>query len=52
MVKNLPAKVGDPDSIPGFGSSPGEGIFLPGKTHGHRGLAGYNLQGHKELDMT
>ena len=25
-------------------------IFLPGKTHGQRSLAGYSPQGHKELD--
>ena len=27
-------------------------IFLPGKSHGQRSLAGYSLWGHKELDMT
>ena len=27
-------------------------VFLPGESHGERSLAGYNPQGHKELDMT
>ena len=27
-------------------------VFLPGKSHGPRSLAGYSLWGHKELDMT
>ena len=27
-------------------------VFLPGKSHGQRSLAGYSLWGHKELDMT
>ena len=27
-------------------------VFLPGKSHGQRSLAGYSSQGHKELDMT
>ena len=50
---------GDEGSIPGSGRSPGEGndrqptpIFLPGKSHGQRSLAGYSLQGHKESDTT
>ena len=29
MVKHLPAIVGDPGSIPGFGRSPGEGNGNP-----------------------
>ena len=29
MVKNLPANVGDPSSIPGLGRSPGEGSGNP-----------------------
>ena len=36
---------GDPGSIPGLGKSPGEGntpVFLPGKSHGWRNLAGYS----------
>ena len=27
-------------------------VFLPGKCHGQRSLAGYSPWGHKELDMT
>ena len=27
-------------------------VFLPGKSHGQRSLAGYSTRGHKELDMT
>ena len=27
-------------------------IFLPGKFHGQRGLAGYSPRGRKESDMT
>ena len=27
-------------------------VFLPGESHGQRGLVGYSLQGCKELDMT
>ena len=27
-------------------------VFLPGKSHGQRNLAGYSLWGHKESDMT
>ena len=27
-------------------------LFLPGKFHAQRSLAGYSSQGHKELDMT
>ena len=27
-------------------------VFLPGKSHGQRSLAGYSPQCHKELDMT
>ena len=27
-------------------------VFLPGKSHGQRSLAGYSPKGHKELDMT
>ena len=57
MVKNLSANIGDAGSIPELGRSPGEGwqpteVFLPGKSHGWRSLAGYNLWGCKESDMT
>ena len=27
-------------------------VFLPGKSHRQRSLAGYSLRGHKESDMT
>ena len=43
----------------GWEDSPGEGngipatpVFLPGKSHGQRSLAGYSPWGLKELDMT
>ena len=44
--------------IPGLGKSPGGGkwqptpVFLPGKSHGQRSLAGYTPWGHKDLDIT
>ena len=43
--------------IPGSGRSPGEEvlpppIFLPGKSHGQRSLAGYSPWGHTESDTT
>ena len=52
VVKNLPTNVGHSGSIPGLGRSPEEGngnpflawetqVFLPGKSHGQRSLAGY-----------
>ena len=49
---------GDLGSIPGLGRSPGEGnsnpppVFLPGKSHGQRILAGYSPWGRKESDTT
>ena len=48
MVENPPANEGEKGPIPGSGISPGEGhgsptpVFLPGKPHGQRSLAGYN----------
>ena len=52
-------EVGDSGSIPGLGRSPGEGngnqptpVFLPGKYHCQRSLAGYSSWGCKESDMT
>ena len=55
MVKNLPTNVGDAGSIPRSERSPGEGndnpmtpVFLPGKSHQQRSLAGYSPEGHKE----
>ena len=56
LVKTSPANVGDSrdlGSIPASGRSPGEGngkstpVFLPGKSHGQRSLAGYPPWGHK-----
>ena len=50
-----PWNAGDLGSIPGSGSSPGEGNgnpFLPAKSHGRRSLAGYSPWGHKESDTT
>ena len=53
MVKNSPANAGesrDAALIPESGRSPGEGtgkntpVFLPGKSHGQRSLAGYSCE--------
>ena len=55
VVKNLPANAGDTDLIPDPGRSPGEEptpLFLPGKSHRQRSLAGYSLWSHKESDIT
>ena len=58
MVKNPPANVGDPGSIPGLGRSPGGVHGNPlqyscvENPHGQRSLAGYGPWGHKELDTT
>ena len=61
MVKNLPAmlemwqelwvrSLGQEDPLEEeMATTP---IFLPGKSHGQRNLAGCSLWGHKELDMT
>ena len=47
---------GDVGSIPGSGGSPGVGngnpVFLPGKSHQQRSLAGYSPWNGKELDTT
>ena len=60
MVKISPASAGDAgneSSVPG-GKSPWRRkwqptpIFLLGKSHEQRSLAGYSSWGHKELDMT
>ena len=48
VVNNLPVNAGDVGSISGPGRSPGEGkwqptpVFLLGKSHGQRSLAGYS----------
>ena len=58
VIKNLSANAGDAGSIPELGRSPGEGkwqstpVFLPGKFHGQRSLAGYSPWGHKDSDTT
>ena len=57
VVTNLPANAEDVSSIPGSGRSPGKGnsnplVFLPGKSHEQRSLAGYSPSGCKESDMT
>ena len=57
MVKNLPANTGDVGSVPGSGRSPGEGNgnplqCSPGESRGQRSLAGHNLWGCKEPEVT
>ena len=62
MVVNLGfpggAVVKNPPSIPGLGKSPedrngnGVPVFLPGKSHVQRSLAGYSPWGHKDSDTT
>ena len=60
MVKNPPANARDTSDlglIPGQEDTPEEEmaatlVFLPGKFHEQRSLAGYGLWGCKESDMT
>ena len=59
VVKNLPTlQEMHAGSISGSGRPPQNRkqqptpIFLPGKLHGERSLAGYHPWGHKESDMT
>ena len=55
--KESACNAGDLGSIPGLGRSPGLGrrkwqptpVFLPGGSHGQRGLAVYNPWNHKSL---
>jgi len=53
VVKNPPANAGDVGSIPGLGRFPWRRnwqpipVFLPGKSHGQRSLAGYSPWGRK-----
>ena len=48
MVKKLPANAGDAGSVPGSGRFPWRKklqpnpVFIPGKSHGQRRLAGYS----------
>ena len=61
--KESACSVGDLGSIPGLGRSwvgktswrrqrQPTPVFLPGESHGQRGLVGYSPWGHKELVMT
>ena len=54
VVKNLPAKAGDVDSLPGLGSPLEKGmatpVFWPGEFHGQRSLVGYSPWSRKDLD--
>ena len=61
VIKNLPVNAGHARGvglIPGSGRFPESGkwqpspIFLPGKSHGQRSLAGYSPWGLQDLDMT
>ena len=53
--KESACNAGDPGSIPGSGRSPGVrewlpiSVFLPGKSHGQRSLAGYSPWGRKRV---
>ena len=57
MVKNLPAMQETQSQFLGWEDPVEEKwqptpVFLPGKSHGQRSLAGYSPQGCKELDLT
>ena len=62
MVKNPPAKVRDigrrhrfnpwVEKIPLRRKWRPTPVFLPGKSHGQRSLAGHSPWGYKQLDMT
>ena len=55
-LSGKPCNVGDPGSFPGWGRLPWRReclptpVFLPGKSHGQRSLAGYSPPGCKEPD--
>ena len=55
-VKASARNAGGLGSIPGSGSSPGEGngtpVFLPGESQGRRSLVGPSSRGRKESDTT
>ena len=54
-VKNLPANAGFDlwvRKIPWRRKRQPTPVFMPGKFHGWKSLAGYSPWGHKELDMT
>ena len=59
MAKNLPTKAGDardtgliPEKIPWNRKWQPAPVFLPGKFHGERNLAGYSHWGSKDSDTT
>ena len=58
QVRESACNIGDMDSIPGLGRSPGEGNSNPFQysclktSHGQKRLAGYSPVGCKESDMT
>ena len=58
VVKESACNVGDLDSIPGLGRSPGGGHVNPlqysclENPHGQRSLAGYTPWSYKQLDTT
>ena len=55
MIKNPPGNAGDAGdlgSIPWRRKSQSTPIFLPGTSHGQRGLVSYSPWGHKESDTT
>ena len=58
LVKNLLTNAGDAGSVPGSERVPWRRdgqptpVFLPGKSHGQRSLAGYSPWGHRESDRT
>ena len=54
MVKSLPAMPETPVRFLGWEDPLEESmaIFLPGKFHGQRSMAGCSPRGHKEVDMT
>ena len=62
VVENSPANAGDIRDIskfdPWVGKSPWRRawqptpVFMPGESHGQRGLLGYGPQGRKESDVT
>ena len=55
VIKNLPANAGDTEDsslIPWSKKWQPTPVFLSGKFHGQKTLAGYSLHGCKELDKT
>ena len=57
MVKNPPASAGDVGLISRSGRSPEKEmattpVFMPGKSHGQRSMAGYSPRGRQESDTT